>query len=66
MINWQLLYLAVEESHRLLVGFDFPNEEILSFCLASGGRDFPPFHTSLDRNMVSGENSGNEILGRSE
>ena len=45
MINWQLLYLAFGEPHRLLVGFDLPNEEILSFCLASGGRDFPRIFT---------------------
>ena len=66
MINWQLLYLAVEEPNRLLVGFDLPKEEILSFCLGSGGRDFPTFHTSLDHIFVSDENSGKEIFGRSE
>lgn len=64
MINWRLLYLAVGERHRLLVGFDPPNEEILSFCIASGGREFLVFRTGLDHIFVSDENSGNEIFGR--
>tara|TARA_Y100000385_G_C12823971_1_gene521596 strand:+ start:162 stop:449 length:288 start_codon:yes stop_codon:yes gene_type:complete len=64
MINWRLLYLAVGEPHRLLVGFDPPNE-VLSFCIASGGREFVALRTSLDHIFVSDENSGNEIFGRS-
>ena len=64
VINWRLLQVAVEEPQCLLVGFDPPNE-VLSFCIASGGREFVALRTSLDHIFVSDENSGNEIFRRS-
>ena len=53
IINWRLLQAAVERPKHFLVVFFILIKEIPSFYIAAGARDFPPFHTGIDHNLVT-------------